>query len=186
MNEKLLDVNDTSVEKLVKRINEIVGEKFSVLDEENDIEKWNTVPKLLLISDESKNRVLSFVEFIDSMFVSLEEKAMYVISLCGLLEFANISLEDYDDGSLFTMADYYQNSSIEEIKNTLPIVGNKELLLAVRKKTLDLDVRKKLLQAIFNRFITDHKNITNQKDISNFIENVIKELEEKDYYDLIK
>lgn len=187
MEEKLFnDLKKNTVENLVKKINEVVEKKFSILDEENDIEKWNAVPKLLLLDENKKKQLLSFVEFMDSLLVPLEEKAMYVISLCGLLEFGKITLENYDNGSLFTMADYYQNSSISEIKNTIEIVGNNEILLAVRKKTIDLEERKKLLLDIVNRALNDKINIANKKDRANFALEVVKELNEKDYYDLVK
>lgn len=187
MEEKIFgDLKNNTIEELVKRINEIVGQKFAILDEENDIEKWNAVPKLLLLNENKKNKTLSFVEFMDSLLVPLEEKAMYVISLCGLLEFSNIDLEDYDDGSLFTIADYYQNSSIDEIKNTIGIIGNKEILLSVRKKALDLEVRKKILLNIVNRALNDKIDITNKKEVTKFIAEVIKELDETEYYDLVK
>ena len=58
MEERLLDeFKKVSVEELVNRINEIVRDKFSILDEENDIEKWNRVPKLLLLSSDKKKQV---------------------------------------------------------------------------------------------------------------------------------
>lgn len=43
MEERLLDeFKKVSVEELVNRINEIVRDKFSILDEENDIEKMES------------------------------------------------------------------------------------------------------------------------------------------------
>lgn len=187
MEEKLFDnLRNNTVEELVKKINEVVGKKFAILDEVNDIEKWNAVPKLLLLNENQQNKLLSFVEFTDSLLAPLEEKAMYVISLCGLLEYGKIDLEDYNDGNLFTMADYYQNSSIEDIVNTIGIIGNKEILLAVRKKALDLEIRKKLLSAIASRAVNDKIDITNKKEVANFAAEVIKELDETEYYDLVK
>ena len=187
MKDKIFEeTKDATMEELVKKINEVIREKLSILDEENDIEKFNTIPKLLLLEDKKKQKLLSFVEFVDSLLIPLEEKAMYIISLSGLIEFTNIALEDYDDASLFTMADYYQNSSIDDIKNTLAIIRNKELLLAVRKKTLDLEVRKKILQSIVNRVKTDQININDKGSLATYIERIIAEINEKDYYDLMK
>jgi hypothetical protein len=185
MGDKILESTKT-IEELVKKINEIVDSDFSMLEHENDIEKWNTIPKLLLMEDDKKNKMLSFVEFLDTLLVSLEAKAMYIISLSGLLEFGNINLLDYDDGSLFTLADYYQNSSVEEIKKTLSIVGNKDLLLAVRNKTLDLDVRKKIISNIISNIETNKTSIIKTQGMKNYITELIKQIPEKDYYDLVK
>lgn len=184
MKDKLL-VNKTNLEKLIKKINDIVGNKFEILDEKDDIEKWNGVPKLLLLDDVAQKRLLSFVEYMDNLTVSIEEKAMIVVSLSGLLEFANIKLYDYDDGSLFTMADYYQNSSIEHINKTISLIGNKDLLLAVRKKTLELDTRKNILLNIEKKYISDKIDSTKKEDVSNFIDKIVNELETKDYYELV-
>lgn len=185
--ERLLDeFKKVSVEELVNRINEIVRDKFSILDEENDIEKWNRVPKLLLLSSDKKKQVLSFVEFMDSLLIPVTEKAMYVISLCGLLEYGNLNMEEYDDGSLFTLASFYENSTIDEIKNTIAIVGNKDLLLAVRKKTLDIDTRNKILAEVITDMNTKKITVNNKKDFSKFMEDTINKINEKDYYDLVK
>lgn len=187
MEERLLDeFKKVSVEELVNRINEIVRDKFSILDEENDIEKWNRVPKLLLLSSDKKKQVLSFVEFMDSLLIPVTEKAMYVISLCGLLEYGNLNIEEYDDGSLFTLASFYENSTIDEIKNTMAIVGNKDLLLAVRKKTLDIDTRNKILLEVITDMNTKKITVNNKKDFSKFMEDTINKINEKDYYDLVK
>ena len=187
MEERLLDeFKKVSVEELVNRINEIVRDKFSILDEENDIEKWNRVPKLLLLSSDKKKQVLYFVEFMDSLLIKFNEKAMYVISLCGLLEYGNLNMEEYDDGSLFTLASIYENSTIDEIKNTIAIVGNKDLLLAVRKKTLDIDTRNKILAEVITDMNMKKITVNNKKDFSKFMEDTIKKINEKDYYDLVK
>ena len=180
MEERLLDeFKKVSVEELVR-------DKFSILDEENDIEKWNRVPKLLLLSSDKKKQVLSFVEFMDSLLIPVTEKAMYVISLCGLLEYGNLNMEEYDDGSLFTLASFYENSTIDEIKNTIAIVGNKDLLLAVRKKTLDIDTRNKILAEVITDMNTKKITANNKKDFSKFMEDTINKINEKDYYDLVK
>jgi hypothetical protein len=185
--ERLLDeFKKVSVEELVNRINEIVRDKFSILDEENDIEKWNRVPKLLLLSSDKKKQVLSFVEFMDSLLIPVTEKAMYVISLCGLLEYGNLNMEEYDDGSLFTLASFYENSTIDEIKNTIAIANNKDLLLAVRKKTLDIDTRNKILAEVITDMNTKKITVNNKKDFSKFMEDTINKINEKDYYDLVK
>ena len=187
MEERLLDeFKKVSVEELVNRINEIVRDKFSILDEENDIEKWNRVPKLLLLSSDKKKQVLSFVEFMDSLLIPVTEKAMYVISLCGLLEYGNLNMEESDDGSLFTLASFYENSTIDEIKNTIAIVGNRDLLLAVRKKTLDIDNRNKILAEVITDMNMKKITVNNKKDFSKFMEDTIKKINEKDYYDLVK
>lgn len=168
--EKLFEnEKDYSIEMLVNRINELIGEKFTILDEQDDIKKWNGVPKLLMLDGVAQKRLLSFIEYMDSLLIPIEDKAIIVVSLSGLMEFANVKLYDYDDGSLYTMADFYQNSSIEEIRNTIEIVGNREILRLVRGKTLDLDIRKKMLLDIVN-------GANESSDITKYIEDTINNL----------
>ena len=187
MEERLLEFNgDISVKKLIDRINEIVGNKFTILDQKDDIEKWNGIPKLLTLDDNSQQKLLEFVEYVDNLLQPIEDKAMYIVSLSALIEFGKIDINIYDEGNLFTLADYYQNSSINDIKNTLPIIKNSTLLLAVRQKTLDIEARKKILLDIVNSFISSKISTANQDKYNKFINDKINEIEEKDYYDLIK
>lgn len=187
MEERILPLEEEiSIERLVTRVNEIVGDKFAILDKKDDIEKWNGVPKLLLLNDKYQKRILEFVEFMDSLLIPVEEKAMYIVSLSGLIEFCKLKIENYDNGSLFTMADYYQNSSIEEMKQTFLIIGNKDLLFAARQETLELDTRKKILLDIVNKFLGAKIDTANKEKISSFIQNEINELIEKDYYEVVK
>lgn len=187
MEERLLELNgDISVKKLIDRINEIVGNKFTILDQKDDIEKWNGIPKLLTLDDNAQQKLLKFVEYVDNLLQPIEVKAMYVVSLSALIEFGKIDINIYDEGSLFTLADYYQNSSINDIKNTLPIIKNSTLLLAVRQKTLDIEARKKILLDIVNSFISDKISTANQDKYNKFINDKINEIEAKDYYDLVK
>ena len=92
---------------------------------------------------------------------------------------------DYDDGGLFTLADYYNHTNILDIKKTLPIIGNNKLLLAVRNKTLELDTRKKILLDIVNKLNNDKIDVTNSKKIEKFITDIVTEIEAKDYYEVV-
>jgi len=170
------NLKSNTIDELITKINGIVGDNFQLLDEQTDIKKWNRVPKLLLLNEEQKSKILSFVDFIDSLLIPIEEKIIYVISLSGLLEYGKINLDDYDEGSLVTMADYYKNSSIEHIINTIAIMGNKGMLLAIRTKTLDQQEREKLLLDVANRIISDRIDITNGEQVTNFINLIIQEL----------
>lgn len=187
MEERIFEeLKDATIEELVERVNDVVRVKFSILDEDNDIEKWNRVPKLLLLEDNDKEKVLKFVEFMDTLLIPIEDKVMYVVSLCGLLEYGNIKLNEYDEGSLFTLADFYKDSNIDEIKNTLSIVGNKDILLAVRNKTIDIEARNKILENIVKSSSDKKINVNKKTDYDKFISDTIEEINEKDFYDLVK
>lgn len=187
MEEKLLGLDgDMSIKKIIDKINYIISMNFSILSKQDDIEKWNGLPKLLTLNNDIQQALVRYVIYIDNLLISVEDKAMYIISLSSLIEFGNIDINIYDDGSLFTMADYYKDSSISDIKNTIPLLKNPTLLLAVREKTLDLKDRKKILLNITNKFINDKIDSNNINQYNEFINNIIKMLETEDYYELLK
>lgn len=172
MNNKLLPDKNASVDDLIKKINDTVGEKFQILDKEDNVKKWTGIPNLLLLDEVAQKRLLAFVEYMDSLLIPIEDKVMIIVSLSGLMEFANIKLYDYDDGSLYTMADFYKNSTIDEIRKSISLISNRDLLLAVREKVLDIKDRKNILSNIEKKYINDKIEVTA------FIEKVIKELKE--------
>ena len=186
MKEKLLDYSkDNSVESVIEKINNVVKNEFSVLKLNDDIEKWNSIPKLLMLDDVAQKRLMSFIEFMDSLDIEIEKKLINFISLSSILEISNIKLYDYDNGNLFTLADYYKNRTIVDIKNTISIISNKELLLAVRTKTLDLDDRIKILLSIEKKLINDKIDTANLDSVSEFITNIVNEIETKTESELI-
>lgn len=116
MDQGILDkLKTTTIEELIKSINLVIEKELSITDLSDNIVKWSTMPKLLVLEEENKKKVLFFAEFINKMLISIEEKIVYIISLCGLLEFGKNSLRNYDVEDLFTMGDYYCNRSIAEI-----------------------------------------------------------------------
>ena len=175
MDRLLVNGKDTSIENLVSKINEIVGKKFAILDEKDDIEKWNGIPRLMMLDEIAQKRFISFVDYMDSLLIPIEDKAMLVVSLSGIMQFTNIKLYDYDDGNLFTMADFYQNSSIEDITNTIQIISNINLLNTVRTKTLDLEERTKIL---LNVLEVIKKNNPTAENINNLIADEINKIKQ--------
>lgn len=177
---------ESSIEKLVDMINRIVENNFDILKEDADIEKWNTLPKLLLLKEEEQQKILAVVEYLDSSYISLEDKIDIIISLSGLINIVNLSVMDYDLGNLFMLANYCRNGSINEIKNSFEIIKESKLLLAIRRQTLDIEIRQKILLMLVNRAFYAKINTANKQEVDNFITQVIKELEEKGYEELLK
>lgn len=186
MEEKLIETNkELTMEYLVNRINQIVSLDFSVVDKNDDIEKWNTVPKLLLLEDKKIAKVLDFTKYLDTLLISIYDKAMYIISLSGMVDFMPFKFEDYDNGNLLLLVDYYQTRGIKEMVDTFNFTSNQALLTAIRNKTLDLEIRKKILLSFVNRAFYDKIDGTNKKVLLNYIVKFIDEIVNKDYTELI-
>ena len=176
----LAKLKTTTIEELIKSINLVIEKELSIIALSDNIVKWNAMPKLLLLEEENKKKVLSFIEFINTISISIEEKIGYVISLCGLLEFGKISLRNYDIGNLFTMVDYYRNRSITEIRATILMVGNPKLLSVVRIKTLDLEERRNLLFSVI-KYMKEHEIVIQNKiELKRFLEDRILEINQKE------
>lgn len=186
MEERILWPNgDISVKKLVDRINEIIGNSFNILGQGDSIEKWNGIPKLLALDEDRQKILLKFVEYVDNLLMPIENKVMYIVSLSSLIEFGNIDIVLYDEGSLFILADYYKDSTINDIKETLFLVKNPTLLLTVREKTLDIEMRKKILLDVVNSFISGKIDRTDAIQCNKFIDGKINEIVAKDYYEVV-
>lgn len=177
MGERLFEKGNT-VEDVITKIDSIVKKEFTILDtDDNDLEKWTSLPKLLLLDDVAKRRLVLFIDYMDSSEIDIIDKSLIVVSLSGLVSFKNIKLYDYDDGNLFLLSDYYQNSSFDAMKKSFDVFKNQELLFAVRKKTLDRDERKKILSGIEKKLIDDKIDTADLNATNEFIKKTINELD---------
>ncbi len=173
--ERILGIEqEKSIDNLINRINSIVGNKFTILGDNSDIERWNLLPKLLLLNDKEAEKILSFVEYLDSSYISLERRIDIILSACGLLDIYH-AIINYDIENLLLLADYYSNESMSDVKQTLPIIKNENILLEVRKRTLDLEKRKSILSAIFDKVLNSKLDINKEKNVNDFIDSLIKE-----------
>lgn len=182
MEEKLFELGkDISIEKLVGRVNELMGQN----EEDSDNKKWDTVFKISSLDEESKKIFLSFSELVDSLLIPAINKAQYIVSLSSLIEYGSLKISNYEAGSLFTLAYYYLDRNIDDIVKTLSIMKNENVLANIRKKTLDMDARKKMLFTIENHLFSGKIDTTKEKDVENAVNSIIKEIQEKDYYELV-
>ena len=182
--ERLLKKNET-IEDVVNRINTLVDQNFEILDrDDDDITKWGTIPKLLLLDDEKIDRLLRFIRYMDTASAkeTIYERALIIISLSGLIEYADFDFSSYDDGNLYLLANHYQNSTIGAMKNTINIIKNSDLLLAVRTKILDMEDRKILLKNIEDDIYSLGVNTNSKEEINNFIQKEIEKIIHTDMY----
>ena len=145
MDEKLLK-EGIGIEEIAEKINKIAKKELPIedlKDNTNSMEKWTSIPCLLVLSDEDKDRFMSYVEYLDSSDLSIKEKALIITSLAGLMEHKKLKLSDYDNGSLYLISIFYKDKSFEEIDKTINVLGRQEILYAIRKKSLDMEERKK-------------------------------------------
>lgn len=185
MEEKLFVAGQNfNLRDVITKISQLVTEKEVEL-QENEIDNCNEIPKLLLLKGKNIDRALSFVEYIDSLLISKEEKVRYIITLVSIIVYGKINLEVYDDPKLFTIVNYYQGRDKEEIKNTIAVISIHEILDIVRTKTLDINDRNSILEYIKNQAIKAKLDPTNVNKKTAFINSAITHIKDKDYYDLM-
>ena len=181
MGKRLLE-DGMTVETVINKINEVVKEKFSILDEDDDdLKKWTAIPRLLLLDEVAQKRLISFIEYIDSSELPIEEKTMIIVSIAGLMEYGNIKLYDYDDGNLYLLADFYQDRSFDLMTKSINVMKEKDLLLEVRKRTLDLEERKKILSSIEKSLFDDKIDTTDLHAVSGFVAKKLDDLKNNKY-----
>ena len=181
MGKRILE-DKMTVEAVINKVNEIVKEKFSILDEDDDdLQKWTAIPRLLLLDEVAQKRFMSFVEYLDSSELPIEEKTMILISIAGLMEYGNVKLYDYDDGNLYLLADFYQDRSFDLMTKSINIIKEKNLLLEVRKRTLDSEARKKILSSIEKSIFDDKIDTTDLNAVSSFVAKKLDNLRNNKY-----
>lgn len=179
MEERLLN-RRLSVDEAIEKVNEKVNERFDLLDKnDNDVEKWASLPKLVLLDEVAKKRIVAFIEYMDTSYISIDEKCRILISLSGLIENGKIKLYDYENGSLYLLADHYQDSTYVDMDKTIILYKTEDILIATRNKTLDENIRLKILLSVEKSYLS--AKIDN---VSKFIKEEIKKIEEMNIEDL--
>ena len=184
MGEKILDSsNKMTLKQVIDNINKIVNKKFEIVENNDDISKWTSLPILLLEPKSQQERILKFVEFVDGLFISKDEKISYIITLSSLIKFGKLDISKVEDGHLFILSDYFNEKNIEAMDNELDVVNEPLIINAVRTKVLENDTRVKLLEYAYKTY--QEKKITKEKlhDFANeYAEMVLK----TEYYELLK
>ena len=100
--------------------------------------------------------------------------------------YGKIALENYDDASLLTLADYYKDQSVAEIKKTLDLLGSIKLLEEIRKTTLDMETRTEILNYVNDEATKQNINIQDINQNNKFIDSILEKVNKKGYYDILK
>lgn len=184
MEEKILDLTkEITLKQVIDDINKMVSKEFEIVENNDDMEKWTSLPILLLESDEQQQKILSFIEFVDSLFISKDEKISYIITLSSLMKYAKLDISKVEDGELFILADYFNEKNIDAMEKELPVVNHPLIIDAVRTKILENDTRVKLLEYAYKTY--KEKKINKEK-LDEYAKQFKDMVEQLDYYELIK
>ena len=184
MENKILDSSkEITLKQVIDNINKIVNKKFEIVENNDDIEKWTSIPILLLEDNEKQERILKFIEFVDSLLITKDEKISYIITLSSLIKFDKLDISKVENGHLFILADYFNEKNIDAMKEELVVINQPLIINAVRNKTLENDTRVKLLEYVYKTY---HEKKITKTGLEKFAKEMVEMIEKSDYYELLK
>lgn len=161
---KVKDVEDT--------INKYIEEEILNLENKEILEKWNYFSLLDLKDEETTNKFIEVVCYIDELSLDKGIKIEYILTLVYLVLKLKLKILTIDENNIFLLVSYLNNLGLKEMKDSLKYLNNEKLLFQIRLKSLDLDYRGKLIAYV------DKKR---EK-----IADVIKFINDTEYYELLK
>ncbi len=171
------NIKENSIIELVDSIDTYVDNNFNNFTNVFDLEKWNTIPKLLLLSEKDQIKFLDFCSFIDYLDFEYIDKVKLINTTSSILDYSKMKLSTYENEDLYLLSYYYLDKSVDEINDTIELLSNKKILYAVRNEFLDQEKRKKLLFDIQKRYFSGKIEAAN-KSISTFSSEIKKEYSE--------
>lgn len=166
-------------DNLLTNINNYVADNVSLVEENEDIAKWATIPDLYGVDDEIKKYISDFMIKLDNKNINLDTKIKYFINLSSIILLGNLNVLKYDFDEISLLINYFYNKNISSFSSDIIIVSNKKILKTVRNKVIELLYRVKILDYVIYRYNNEHD------DSSTFIDKVITEIIIKDYDELV-
>lgn len=179
MKEKLLDpIKEKKLKDIIDDINTSVEAKFEII-EGDDLEKWTSLPILLLEEEKVQNRIIRFIEYIDSLLIPLDEKIEYIITLSSLMKFGKLDICNIEDGGIFMFVDYFKDKKNSTIEEELSVLNNSIIINLVRTKSIENDFRINLLSYIYKTYVAKK---TEKDAKETVIKEIVTSLEKLDCY----
>lgn len=181
--EKIIKTSEWNLEDVITDVVKKVSNDMKIVENNEDAAKWSTVTSLLRVSSKTQNRIMDYLITLDDSNKTINEKIILFINLSSIIVLGDFKIDDYEDSELDLILNYFVNKNISSIDNSLKVICNKELISTVRNKVIENDSRVKLLD--FACFMYNNSTI-DEKKFNIFIQEIINDIIEKDYYELIK
>lgn len=158
-------------EQVEKTINNYVKQEIFNIEESGFLEKWNYFSLLAIQSQDIIIVFLELVTYIDGLTLEKHEKFSYILTLVYLIIKEKLEIRGRNKNDILLLVAYVNTLPLVSIPTSFPYLNNEPLLLKVRMKSLDFDVRLKLLAYIDKT----HKSL----------EETISFIETTEYYELL-
>ncbi len=171
-----------TLNEIVNLINGEVENDFSLVEENDGIKKWNTLPILLIETKDKSTQIDEFITYVDEMLISEKEKISYLITLSSLVEHGKLKLDSLEKGHILTLVDFFRTKTVKEITKYIRFINNNDLIWTVRNKTVDIEIRTEILNYVFEHFVAEKIDRSHRKD---FLAKMIDMIQSLDYYKLL-
>ena len=173
------DHSHLTLEIITKRINELVRDNTDIIQENEEMLKWTSLPQVILNDEENQKQFIEAVKYIDELMTSIKEKIQLMDTVAAMLGFGNISISKLEINSLFLLTEYFRNITTKKYQEEFQLLGNDELLEAIRKNVLDLEKRNSLVTYIVEQARKANVNFSDANAVNVFLKKVISVLKDK-------
>lgn len=164
--------NEEQLTKVKEKVNKFIEERILKEGKTAYLNKWNYFSLLELEKEGNKDKFLEVVKYIEAMDFEEEDKTSQILTLSYLVVKEKLSISNMDVNDIYLLVSYLDKLELKKIPASLKRLNDKDLLFAIRMKTLDIEIRAKILKYI------DKEKKKKQE--------MLKLLEETEYYDFLK
>lgn len=164
-----------TLEQVSEVINQYIKEHMEELANVQTLAKWGEIISVFTTTTELQQKFLKEAILTDELLIPASEKIALLNTLSYSIVHAKDLIRDLDENSAFILIDYLKDQNLDDYDKIYQIFDN-ELLMAIRKNTLDREKRVMLEKYIFDMSQKEKLDATSLK---NFHERLIGLLKEK-------
>lgn len=164
-----------TLEQVSEVINQYIKEHMEELANVQTLAKWGEIISVFTTTTELQQKFLKEAILIDELLIPASEKIALLNTLSYSIVHAKDLIRDLDENSAFILIDYLKDQNLDDYDKIYQIFDN-ELLMAIRKNTLDREKRVMLEKYIFDM---SQKEKLDAISLKNFHERLIGLLKEK-------
>lgn len=175
--------NDLELEEIGKVVNKFIDEHIELLENVEVISKWTSMPGIFLENKKIKKAFIEEVINIDELFLEPDRKILMIITLACMVTKVNIAIDQIDMNSLYMLVDFYTDVPNKDYERDIIILGNPILLESIRRSSIDVDIRKELLNHILNEF--GDEDVSDLKKVHEFQKKMNSDLKMKKCFTIL-
>ena len=163
-----------TLEQVSEVINQYIKEHMEELANVQTLAKWGEIISVFTTTTELQQKFLKEAILIDELLIPASEKIALLNTLSYSIVHAKDLIRDLDENSAFILIDYLKDQNLDDYDKIYQIFDN-ELLMAIRKNTLDREKRVMLEKYIFDMSQKEKLDATSLKIFHERLIGLLKE-----------